>query len=59
MKDQSKYIIGKAISLPDRIGNYDKISDFETIYYKGFKNEEDMGLAENMILNKLDHGRKS
>jgi hypothetical protein len=58
LEEQRKYIIGKTIDLMNRLNSYDKISDFKVVYYKGFKTEDDMGLAENMVLNKLDSFRE-
>ena len=48
-----KYTIGLAIDLSKRISNYNKLEDHYPIYYKSFKNEEQMKLAESTVLNKL------
>jgi hypothetical protein len=53
LKEQNKYIIGKAKDLTDRKSAYDKISDFEVVYYKSFSNEKIMKIAEDSILEKL------
>jgi hypothetical protein len=51
---QRKYIIGKSKDLTDRIGNYNKISDFKDVYVKSFKTKKQMNLAESLILEKLE-----
>ena len=58
LEEQNKYIIGKAIELKDRLGSYNKVSNFKVVYHKSFKTENDMGLAEKLILNKLSQYRE-
>jgi hypothetical protein len=48
------YIIGKTIDLKSRLVTYNKSTEHEVIYYKSFKNEKQMDMAEDIILNKLD-----
>jgi hypothetical protein len=50
---ERKYTIGLAIDLSKRISSYNKLEDHYPIYYKSFKDEEQMKLAESMVLNKL------
>jgi hypothetical protein len=57
-KKKRIYIIGKAKNLKDRLSNYNKTSEHEVIYYKGCKNEEQMGIIETIVLNKLDMYRE-
>ena len=48
------YIVGKAINLTERLTQYNKTCEHIVIYYKGFKNEKYMEIAENIVLTKLD-----
>ena len=50
---ERKYTIGLANDLSTRINNYNKLDDHYPIYYKSFDNEEQMKVAESMILKKL------
>jgi len=50
---ERKYTIGLALDLSKRISSYNKLEDHYPIYYKSFKNEEQMKVAELMVLNKL------
>jgi hypothetical protein len=52
-KKNRTYIIGKAITLKNRLSSYNKTSDHEVIYYKSCSSEEDMHVIELMVLNKL------
>lgn len=52
-KKERKYIIGSTIDLTDRLSTYNKDSEHEVIYYKGFETEETMEKAEQMVLLKL------
>jgi hypothetical protein len=52
-KKDRKYIIGSTIDLTDRLSTYNKDSEYEVIYYKGFENEEIMKKAEQMVILKL------
>ena len=44
----------KAIDLKQRLSSYNKISEPIVIYYKSFKTEKQMDVAENMVLEKLN-----
>ena len=48
-----KYVIGSAKDLTVRLSTYNKGSEFEVIYYKGFETEELMEQAEKIVLLKL------
>ena len=50
---RSTYILGKAKNLTTRLGTYNKTCDHTVVYYKECKNEEDMDIAEIMVLSKL------
>lgn len=47
------YIIGKAKNLTTRLGTYNKTCDHSVVYYRECKNEDDMDMAESLILSKL------
>lgn len=57
-KNNRKYIIDSTINLKVRLSIYNKDSDHEVIYYKGFESEEVILLAEKIVLSKLDHYRE-
>jgi len=50
---RNTYILGKAKNLTTRLGTYNKTCDHTVVYYKECKNEEDMDIAEIMVLSKL------
>jgi hypothetical protein len=57
IKKERKYVIGQTVDLTDRLSTYNKSEEHEVIYYKSFGNEEQMDLAEKMVLKKLDEYR--
>ncbi len=57
-KKERKYVIGSTLDLTERLTQYNKDSEHEVIYYKGFKCEADMLLAEKMVLSKLNQYRE-
>ena len=52
-KKKHIYIIGKAKILKNRLSGYNKTAEHEVVYIKACKNEDDMKLAELIVLNKL------
>ena len=55
-KDNKKkriYIIGKTISLKDRLSTYNKTSEHDVVYYKECKTRDDMDFIEKMVIKKL------
>ena len=52
-KNDRKYVIGSAKDLTNRLSTYNKGSEFDVIYYKGFETENQMEKAEDMVLLKL------
>ena len=52
------YIIGKARNLTSRLGTYNKTCDHTVVHYRECKSEEDMDVAETMILTKLKDYRE-
>ena len=57
-KKKRIYIIGKANKLKNRLSSYNKTTEHEVVYYKECKGDEDMNLAELMVLNKLKDYRE-
>jgi hypothetical protein len=51
--NERKFIIGSAKDLTERLTQYNKGSEFNVIYYKGFESEEIMEQAEKNVLLKL------
>jgi hypothetical protein len=47
------YIVGKAKNLTTRLGTYNKTCDHKVVYYKECKGEDDMDIAETILLSKL------
>jgi hypothetical protein len=47
------YIIGKAITLKNRLGSYNKTAEHEVVYYKECRSEDEMHIIELIVLNKL------
>jgi len=52
------YILGKAKDLKNRLSTYNKTCDHEVVYYRECKTENDMNVAEILIMNKLGHYRE-
>ena len=52
-KKKRIYVIGSTIDLKSRLSTYNKDSEHEVIYYKGFESEEQMEKAEEIVLLKL------
>ena len=52
-KNNRIYIVGKATNLKQRLSGYNKTSEHEVIYYKSCDTEQNMNLAELLVLNKL------
>ena len=57
-KKDRKFVIGSAIDLTERLTQYNKDSEHEVIYYKGFECEDIMLLAEKIVLSKLNQYRE-
>ena len=47
------YIVGKAKILTNRLSTYNKTCEHKVVYFKSCKNEEDLHVAETMVLTKL------
>ena len=57
-KKKRIYIVGKAKKLKIRLSSYNKTAEHKVVYYKECKNEEQMNIIENMVLNKLEEYRE-
>ena len=52
------YIVGKAISLTERLSQYNKMAEHDVIHYVECNNAEQMSLIEKSILYKLNNYRE-
>jgi len=52
-KNKRIYIVGKSINLSKRMSVYNKTTEHEIIYYRSCETEEDMNVAEFLVLNKM------
>ncbi len=59
LMSERRYIMGKAHDLTSRLSTYNKSDEHEIIYYKECKDEESMGIVENMVFYKLREYRES
>ena len=57
-KKKRIYIVGKTISLKDRLSTYNKTTEHEVVYHKECKTKDDMDLVEKFVLNKLNMYRE-
>jgi hypothetical protein len=57
-KKNRNYIIGKAETLKNRLGSYNKTAEHEVIYYKECKSKEHMNIIESTVLLKLNEYRE-
>jgi len=56
--ERRTYILGKAKNLTSRLGTYNKTCDHQVVFYAACKNEEHMGLAETLVMSKLEEYRE-
>ena len=56
--ERRTYILGKAKNLTSRLGTYNKTCDHQVVFYAPCKNEEHMGLAETLVISKLEEYRE-
>jgi hypothetical protein len=59
LMSERRYIMGKAHDLTSRLSTYNKSDEHEIIYYRECKDEELMGIVENMIFYRLKDYRES
>jgi len=53
MKKERRYILGKATNLTNRLSTYNKSDEHQIVYYQGCGDEDNMGVVETMVFNKL------
>ena len=53
------FVIGKAVSLTDRLSSYNKTRDHEVIYYRECNSSQQMSCIERCVLYKLDKYRET
>jgi hypothetical protein len=58
MKNQRKYILGKATNLTNRLSTYNKSDENEVIYYQECSNEDKMSIVETLVFSKLNEHRE-
>ena len=58
IKQKNFYINGKSNNLTNRLSVYNKSCEHDVIYFKECNSEENMDLAEKIVLNKLDGFRE-
>lgn len=58
MKQERRYIMGKAINLTNRLSTYNKSDEHEVVYYEQCSSEETMSLVENMVFLYLKNCRE-
>jgi hypothetical protein len=58
LRKERRYILGKATNLTNRLSTYNKTDEHIVIYYKECKDENTMGIVENMVFNKLQEHRE-
>lgn len=59
LMSERRYIMGKAHDLTSRLSTYNKSDEHEIIYYRECKDEESMGIVENMVFYKLREYRET
>jgi hypothetical protein len=58
LRKERRYILGKATNLTNRLSTYNKTDEHIVIYYQECKDENTMGIVENMVFNKLQEYRE-
>ena len=58
LKQERRYILGKATDLTDRLSTYNKTDEHEIIYYQQCPNEESMKIIETLVFSKLQEYRE-
>jgi len=53
MKKERRYILGKATNLTNRLSTYNKSDEHQIVYYQECGDEDNMGVVETMVFNKL------
>ena len=58
LKQKNIFIIGKTNNFANRLSVYNKSCEHEVVYYKECTTDDNMDLAEKIVLNKLDEYRE-
>ena len=58
LKNERRYIMGKATNLTNRLSTYNKTDEHEVVYYQECPDQEKMGMIETIIFSKLDQYRE-
>jgi hypothetical protein len=58
MKNDRRYILGKATNLTSRLSVYNKSDEHQVVYYQECGNEETMSMVENMVFHQLNNYRE-
>jgi hypothetical protein len=58
LKQERRYILGKAVDLTNRLSTYNKTDEHEVIYYCCCPCKSTMGIVENLVFNKLGNYRE-
>tara|TARA_B110000259_G_C14030741_1_gene406573 strand:- start:5237 stop:5830 length:594 start_codon:yes stop_codon:yes gene_type:complete len=58
LKKDSRYILGKAKNLTNRLSTYNKTDEHEVIFYQECNNENLMSLVETVVFQKLEEYRE-
>jgi hypothetical protein len=58
LKKDKRYILGKATNLTNRLSTYNKSDEHEVVYYKECGDEDTMGIAEQLVFQRLKEYRE-
>jgi len=58
LKNERRYILGKAGNLTDRLSTYNKTDEHQVVYYQGCVDLESMALVESLVFKRLKEYRE-
>ena len=58
LKKDKRYILGKATNLTNRLSTYNKSDEHEVVYYKECGDEDTMGIAEQLVFQRIKEYRE-
>jgi hypothetical protein len=58
LKDQGRYILGKATNLTNRLSTYNKTDEHEVVYYQQCPDSDSMSMIETIVFQKLKNYRE-
>jgi hypothetical protein len=58
MKNERRYILGKATNLTNRLSTYNKSDEHQIVYYQGCGDEDNMSTVETLVFQKLKSYRE-